>query len=143
MAQLTFSTTINAPVSKVWTTMLDHPTYEAWTKAFAENSTYDWERTEWSQIKFHDGTGNGGMLAMIAKNDLHHFISIKHLWEIGADQEVTYSQVEAFENYSFTQIDETTTKLDIELTGLPDEYSEMFNEMWPKALVALKELCEQ
>jgi hypothetical protein len=36
-----------------------------------------------------------------------------------------------------------TTELSIELTNIPDDYADMFNELWPKALEVLKDLCEE
>lgn len=36
-----------------------------------------------------------------------------------------------------------TTELRIEITNIPDDYADMFNEMWPKALESLKEICEK
>lgn len=83
------------------------------------------------------------MLAMIAENNHHAYVSIKHMGEIWADGQVTMSETESFENYRFTAIDDTTTKLDVEMTAMPDERVEMFNDMWPKALQILKEICEQ
>jgi len=49
---------------------------------------------------------------------------------------------ESFENYSFTNIDDTTTKIEVEITAMPDERVPMFNEMRPKALQLLKDSCE-
>lgn len=140
MQTLHFTTTINAPVSKVRDTMLNHPTYEQWTSAFSEWSTYEWSRDQGSEIKFLDGSGKWGMIATIASNKLHEYISIQHLGQINEDKTTTMFEWESFENYSFTSIDDTTTKLDIEMTAMPDERVDMFNEMWPKALILLKDL---
>jgi len=46
----------------------------------------------------------------------------------------------SFENYTFMAKDGGTEVL-VEL-DTPDEYAEMFEEMWPKALEILKELAE-
>lgn len=143
MQTLHFTTTINAPVSKVRDIMLNHPTYESRTSAFSEWSTYEWSRDQWSDIKFIDGSGSGqGMIAKIATSKLHEYISIQHLGEIGKDNAITMYKWESLENYSFTIIDANTTKLDVELTAMPDERVPMFNEMRPKALQLLKDLCE-
>jgi len=143
MQTLHFSTTINAPVSKVRDTMLNHPTYESRTSAFSEWSTYEWSRDEWSDIRFIDGSWSGqGMIAKIASNRLHEYISIQHLGEIGKDNKITMYEWESFENYSLTSIDDTTTKVDVEMTAMPDERVPMFSEMRPKALQLLKDLCE-
>jgi hypothetical protein len=53
-----------------------------------------------------------------------------------------YEPANSYENYRFTAIDEQTTKVDVEMTTMPDEWVEMFNDMRPKALNLLKALCE-
>lgn len=141
MQTLHFTTTINAPVSKVRSTMLDHPTYEARTAAFSAWSTYVWSRDQGSDIKFVDPSG-AGMIAKIAANRFHEYISIQHLGEIGKDNTITMYEWSSFENYTFTAIDDTTTKVDVEMTAMPDERVPMFNDMRPKALTILKDLCE-
>lgn len=144
MQTLNFTTTIHAPVSKVWDTMLNHPTYEIWTKVFSEWvsdwSSYEWSREQWSKIIFWDGNGNG-MLATIAANRLHEYVSIQHLWMIEANTTNMF-EWENFENYIFTKLEDNLTQLDVEMTAMPDERVPMFNEMRPKALQALKNLCE-
>lgn len=126
--------------------MINHPTYEIRTEVFSPGSTYEGDRTQWSEIKFWDGHGEG-MLAQIAENRLYEYISIAHKWEIMKNKESGILETKlydgaGFENYSFTSLDNGSTKLDIELTNIPNDYSEMFNEIWPKSLVILKELCE-
>ena len=82
------------------------------------------------------------MIATIASNRLHEYISIQHLGEIGKDNAITLYAWESFENYRFTSIDDTTTTVDVEMTPMPDERVAMFNDMRPKALQLLKDLCE-
>ena len=142
MQALHFTTTISAPVSKVRDTMLNHPTYEQWTTAFAPWSTYQWSREQWSEITFGDGSGSG-MLATIAHHKLHEYVSIQHLGMIDENNTTTMFESESFENYSFTVIDATTTKVDVAMTAMPDERVDMFNEMRPKALELLKGICEK
>lgn len=143
MQTLNFSITINAAVEKVRDTMLEHPTYEQRTTAFSEWSTYTGSREQGADIKFVDPAWYG-MLSRIASNRLYEYISIQHLGEIGKDHEIKmYDTWEIFENYSFTKIDAFTTKIDVEMTAMPDERVDMFNEMWPKALDLLKGLCEK
>ncbi len=144
---LNFTITINAPVSKVRSTMLDHPTYEERTAVFTEWTeyegwTYEWSRDQGSEIKFLDGQWSG-MLAKIAENRLHDYVSIQHLGMIGENNTITMFEWSSFENYAFTSIDETTTKVDVEMTAMPDERVPMFNDTRPKALTVLKSLCER
>lgn len=147
MQTLNFTITIHAPVSKVRDTMLNHPTYEQWTAVFTEWTeyewwTYEWDRSQDSEIRFIDGQWSG-MLAKIASNRLHDSISIQHLGMINIDTTITMFESTSFENYKFTQIDDATTKLDIELTAIPDERVEMFHETRPKALKLLQGMCEE
>lgn len=148
MQILHFSTTINAPVVKVRSTMLNHPTYEQRISAFGEWWTYEWSRDKWSDIRFIDTSGQG-MISKILENKLYEYISIQNLWEIMYNKKTNkletliYESESIYENYTFSKIDKSTTKLDIEMTGLPDAYGDMFREMRPKALVILKKLCQQ
>ncbi len=142
MQSLHFTATIHAPVSKVRDSMLDHPSYEQRTTAFSPWSTYTWSREQGSEIRFVDPSWQG-MIATIATNKLHEYISIQHLGEIGKDNAITLYAWESFENYRFTSIDDTTTTVDVEMTSMPDERVAMFNDMRPKALQTLKDLCEQ
>jgi hypothetical protein len=142
MSLLTFTITLNAPVEKIRTLMFNHPTYEMRTKAFAENSTYEWDRQQGSDITFGDGSWTNGMVAHVAVNQLHEFLSLKHIGQLDAENKLELHPNEAYENYRFTKIDENTTKLDVELTGLPEEYLPMFKDMRPRALDLLKTLCE-
>lgn len=147
MQTLTFSITINAPVAKVRDTMLNHPTYEQWTTTFSEWSSYIGSWDQWSDIKFVDPSGQG-MIAQIAQARLYEYVSIHHLWEIMQHPETKelittmYDPANSYENYSYEVIDEQTTKVSVEMTAMPDEWVEMFNQMWPKALEKLKSLCE-
>lgn len=149
MSLQTFSVTINAPVQTVWEKMLNHPTYEIWTTPFSEWSTYIGSWDEGAEIKFVGPDGKEGMLAQIAKNDHYAYISIAHKAEMMVNKETgtletTYYDEPSFENYRFTTVDEYATRVDIELImDIPEEYVEMFNEMWPKALAVLKQICEE
>jgi len=51
----------------------------------------------------------------------------------------------SLENYTFKEVDSTTEVL-VDLfadTSIGDEYKEMFQDTWPKALQKLKELVEK
>ncbi len=146
MVSLYFTEIIHAPKEVVWNTMLEKPTYELWSSAFSEWSTYQWSREKWSEIRFVDPEGMG-MIAEIADNRLYEYISIHHLGEIQFDDTWKITEYEYdgawHENYTFTHQSDGTTELNVELTNIPDDYTDMFNEMWPKALEILKGLCEK
>lgn len=151
MQRLHFSIVINAPVEKVWKTMLEEETYRIWTDVFNPDSgsSYEGSWEEGSTIRFigpDPETGEkGGMLARIKENRQYEFLSIEHYGIIKNGVEDTESDevkawVPAYENYTFRTVDGgTEVSVDQDIN---DEYKEMFEEMWPKALEKLKELAE-
>lgn len=140
--KLTFDIAINAPVDKVWDTMLQKETYKQWTEAFSPGSSYEGSWEQGSPMRFVDEKGTGGMVSEIAENRLHEFVSIKHLsmFQNGETMSEGQDWFPAYENYTFVAKDGGTHVL-IEL-DMAEEWEEMFTEMWPKALQKLKELCE-
>ena len=143
MQALHFTVTIPAPVARVRDTMLNHPTYEQRTTAFSEGSTYTWSREQDADITFLDPSGQG-MIAKIAESRLHEYVSIHHLGQVMMDpksqQMVTTMQDGWYENYTFTALTDSETKIDVEMTAIPDEWTDMMNDMRPKALELLKNL---
>ena len=89
--------------------------------------------------------GGDGMLAVIAANKRHEFISIKHIgFVMNGVEDTTSSDVRAwapaYENYRFKTIPnatEVTIEQEVLLGG-----EAFMNEVWPKALAALKSICE-
>ena len=150
MQKLNFAITINAPKEKVWDTMLDDATYRLWTTPFSEGSYYKGDWSKGSKIIFlgpNPETGKeGGMLSRIAENNLYEYISIEHLGIINDGVEDTTSEeakkwTPAFENYTFKDLN-GMTELIVDM-DINDEYKEMFEGMWPKALQKLKEISEK
>ncbi len=150
MLKLHFSIVINAPREKVWNTMLDDATYRIWTEAFTLGSHYVGDWRQGSKILFlgpDPNTGKmGGMVSRIAENRLHEFVSIEHLGMVNDGKEDTTSEAVkgwagAHENYTFREQGRATEILvDIDIT---EDFKEMFEGMWPKALQKLKELAEK
>ena len=92
------------------------------------------------------GKKEGGMVSTITENKPYDFISIKHLGIVTDGVEDTTSGAVkpwagARENYTFNDTDGGTELL-IEMDS-DDQYVEMFNQAWPKALQKLKELAEK
>ncbi len=144
LQHLRFSTHIAAPVARVWATMLELDTYRDWTSAFCEGSTYEGSWAPGACIRFLAPSGDG-MVAEIAENRRHAFVSIRHLGLIANGIEDTTSEaVKAWaptcENYRFTP-EAGGTRLEIE-QDIPAEWAAMMNETWPQALARLKALCE-
>jgi len=86
------------------------------------------------------------MVSRIKENKLHKYISIEHLGEVHDGVEDTTSDrvkvwAGALENYTF--IDKNgKTELVVDM-DINEEFVEMFEGMWPKALKKLKSLCEE
>lgn len=139
-----FTTTINAPVPTVWRLMIGPESYKRWTSAFAEGSYFEGTWEQGSKIRFLSPEG-GGMIAEIAENREHEFISIRHLGFIKDGVEDTTSDAvrawaPAYENYTFISIPEGT-RLVVDM-DVSSEWETFMNEAWPKALKLLKEMCE-
>lgn len=148
MEKLHFSTMIDAPIQKVWDTMLQNETYRIWTDIFNPDSGsyFEGDWSEGSTMKFlgpeEDGT-RSGMYSMIEANRAPEFLSIKHIGEIkhGVEQPWPVMEGQNFhENYSLKEVD-GKTQVDIDLDS-NEEFKAMFEGLWPKALVKLKELAE-
>jgi hypothetical protein len=149
MEKLHFNIEINAPKEKVWDTMLDDKTYRLWTEPFMAGSYYKGDWNKGSKILFlapgEDGK-SGGMVSRIKENKKYEFISIEHLGIVKDGKEDTTSDAVkdwagALENYTFKEKDGKTEVL-VDLDS-NEEYAEMFNGMWPKALQNLKEISEK
>lgn len=148
MQKLNFSIVINAPKEKVWDTMLEDKTYREWTEPFAPGSHYAGDWNEGSKILFLAPSENGemGMVSRIKENRQYEYISIEHLGFVQDGKEDTESDgaksmAGALENYTFKENDgKTEVLVDMDSN---EEYAEMFNDMWPKALQKLKELAEK
>lgn len=148
MQKLHFSITIHAPKEKVWDTMLGDATYREWTAEFHEGSHFIGDWSKGSKMLFlgpEENGGTAGMVSTIKENRQYEFMSIEHMGFVANGKEDTTSDAVkgwkgAHENYTFTQIGEATkVQVDIDVA---DEFKEMFEGMWPKALKKLKEICE-
>ena len=149
MEKLQFKIDINAQKEKVWDTMLEDRTYRIWTEEFTPGSHYIGSWDEGSKILFlgpaNDGK-LGGMISRIKENKLHKFISIEHLGEVlDGIEDTTSDRVKiwagALENYTFIDKgDKTELVVDLDIN---EEFKEMFEGMWPKALQKLKSICEK
>lgn len=149
MDKLHFSIVINAPKEKVWNTMISEDSYKAWTDAFSPGSHYVGDWNTGSKILFLGPGEKGelsGMVSRIKENRPYDYISIEHLGLVNNGKEDTSSEDAkrwggALENYTFKGTDNTTNVL-VDL-DTDDNYKEMFQNIWPKALQKLKILAEK
>lgn len=142
--RIQFSANIAAPVSKVFSLMLDPEGYKQWTSAFTEGSYYEGSWEQGQKIKFLAPSGDG-MISEIAEYKPNEFISIRHLGSIhngviDTDSGAVRSWTPAYENYTFRSTPEgTELVIDQDVTA---EFERYLAEAWPKALQRLKALCE-
>lgn len=149
MDKLRFSIVITAPAEKVWNTMFNDQTYRAWTDVFMSGSHYVGDWKQGSKILFlaPDKTGGmSGMVSRIEQSRPFEFISIEHIGLVkNGKEDISSDEVKAWagahENYTFVQSGVTTEVL-VELDS-SEEYNEMFQDIWPKALQKLKSLAEE
>lgn len=142
MQRLNYRIHIQAPVERVWDTLIADESYRDWTSAFMEGSYYEGSWEQGSRIRFLTPSGEG-MEAEIAQNRRHAFLSIRHLCMVSPGQPAAPeadSGPSAYENYRFTP-EAGGTRLEIE-QDMPAEYVAMMDQSWPKALARLKALCE-
>lgn len=150
MKKINLNVQINAPVEKVWDSVVNDMPYREWTAEFNPGSYFKGDWSKGSKMLFlgpnPETNEEGGMVSEIAENILHKYISIKHNGMINNGVEDTESEevkkwTPSFENYSFEEKDGGTLfTVDMDSN---DEYYEMFMEMWPKALKKLKEVAER
>jgi uncharacterized protein YndB with AHSA1/START domain len=145
MTRLTFSTTIHAPKELVWRTMLDDATYRKWTSAFQEGSyaVTDWKTGSKALFLAPDGRG---MVSRVAEHRPNEFLSLEHLGVVKDGVEDTGSAevkqwAGARENYTLRENAGRVT-LTIEMDTV-DADKQYFEDSWPKALAALKDLSER
>jgi len=145
MTDLHYTTQINAPREKVWNVMLSDVTYREWASVFMPGSYYQGDWSEGSKMLFlgpgAEGEKEGGMAAIVKENRPQEFMSLEYHAEIRNGIEVPMAG-NGFENYTLQDKD-GGTEVSVDLLNLPDEYVDMFNESWPKALEKLKELAEK
>lgn len=144
MQTMTFTVHIKASRERVWNTMLDADSYREWTRPFMEGSYYEGSWDEGATIRFLSPSGEG-MVAIVERNQPHEFISIRHLGFVAHGKDDTTSEAvtswaPAHENYRFEAVG-GGTQLTVEQDML-DDYVPMMEAAWPKALDALRALCE-
>lgn len=147
MKTLQFETVIAASPEKVWKTMLDKPTYEQWVDVAWPGSTYKGEWKQGAQIRFTGADDNGGIVSEVTHIDPYASVVVEHIAVIledgtlDRDSDMAKDWIGSTEAYTFTP-ENGGTKVNVAITTTP-EWSSMFEDGWPKALDALKQLAEQ
>lgn len=145
MQKQTFKVLIDAPREKVWNVLWNDDTYRDWTSVFSPGSHAQTDWNKGSKVLFLDGKG-AGMVSVIEDKIPNQFMSFKHLGEVTDGVEDTQSEkvkqwAGAHENYTLnSQGGKTELRVDMDLV---EEFAEMFNQIFPKALDKVKELAEK
>ncbi len=145
METLNYEVYINGPQTSVWRTLTEMEKYSQWVKAFSPNSYADGEWKQGTYIKFLD-PDMGGTKAFIEALVPNEHILVRHVsviskeGEESTDGEMVSNWVGTTEEYRLTEADNVTT-LAIEIKTHND-FVEMFESSWPKALTLIKELSE-
>jgi predicted 3-demethylubiquinone-9 3-methyltransferase (glyoxalase superfamily)/uncharacterized protein YndB with AHSA1/START domain len=150
MKKMSHEIQIVAPAASVWDAVVDPHKYRAWTREFHPTSYFEGGWNKGDKILFlgQDEKGSiGGMVAEIAESDFPKFISIRHLGYVQDGVEDTQSEAvralfPSYENYFLEEIGDGKTRFRVEL-DMDESYWEMMQEMWPRALKALKDVVEQ
>ena len=146
MKTLNYSIRISAPKERVWNDMLDLERYRRWARAFSQNSQFDGEWREGAYIKFID-PDMGGTKAILEQVTHLERIQARHVAIINrdgsedTDSDVAKKWAGITETYSLSEA-KGVTDLSVEIRTHED-FEEMFNDGWPKALGLLKEMCEE
>ena len=140
-----FGIVINAPREKVWDILWNQATYPEWTAVFSPGSRAETTWQKGSKVLFLDGS-NEGMVATVAENRPHEFMSLKHLGMVkngveDLDSDQIRQWAGAMENYTLKTVP-GGTELAVEMDIAP-EYKDYFVASWPKALEKVKQLAEQ
>ncbi len=148
MHKMHFEIIIHGNPQEVWDAVVDSQKYRKWSSVFHPDSCFEggWEKG--NRIRFLTCSkidDREGVIAEIAENKKHTFISVKHVGIITGGVEDTSSEkvkqfTPAYENYSFTPIGDDT-KFEVD-TDIEEDYVEIFRELWPKALKKLKDTVE-
>lgn len=148
---LYYQANIEASPLHVHKIMLAKESYKDWTSFFGQDSDYRGDWSEGSKIYFLSKDTNGdemGMISLIDKNIPGELLTIRSIGLFSKDGELYEGeQVDewknSFEIYRYKIAENGSTDLICSVEVDNEEYEKMFNEIWPKALVRLKELCEK
>jgi uncharacterized protein YndB with AHSA1/START domain len=145
---LHFNISIDAPVEKVYRTVLDEKGYAEWTAVFNPSSHFQGSWKKGSKIRFLGTDQNGtmgGMVSLIRENLPNKFISIEHRGIIKEGKVImrgpeTEEWAGGLENYTFKELNGKTLFLvDVDANH---KFKSYFEHTWPKALNKLKTMCE-
>lgn len=146
MVKLQYNIQIDAPRKKVWQVMLGKDTYPKWASVFEPGSDYEGSWEKGTEMRFFAAGTPGWMRSTIAENRPFEFVSLQHQGfvedgKVEPPSEIDQVWQSAYENYTFRDKD-GGTEVQVDM-NMPDKDVDMIDKLWPKALEALKDLCEE
>jgi len=127
--------------------MIGSKTYKEWASVSWPDSDFQGKWAKGEKIRFSPGEGQGGTLAIIDEFKPYETILARHIAILSADGSEDYSSeiakgwVGTLERYTFSESKgKTTLTVEIETNA---DWEKMFEEGWPAALNALKEISEK
>jgi uncharacterized protein YndB with AHSA1/START domain len=150
MKKLNLEIEINATPENVWDSVVNKTKYNRWTSAFQETSHFEGGWNKGDKIRFLGFNAEGqkmGMVSEIAESRFPEYISIKHLGNIfNGIEDFTSEEVKkwapSFENYTIERTAGNTAVFKLDMV-VPEDYYDMFMQMWPNALNLLKQVSEE
>jgi hypothetical protein len=141
-----YEITINANLEKVWNTAFNLDTYEKWTSIFDPSSTYIGSLVKGEEVKNTSKENKGGMIGTVVENTPFELLAIAYTGVMANgtyDRDESYNDIikGAREDYIFTKVSDTETKLSVKTVTLL-EWSDFLAGTWPQALEQLKAICE-
>ena len=151
MKRLKYEINIQRPIDIVYDYLLgltNKTTYQKWTTIFSPTSTYEGNWDKGSKMLFvslDDKGEKAGMVSRILENNPNEFVSIQHYGMLKSGEEITEGpEVDdwagGLENYYFKKEGDMTI-VSIEIDSV-EGYEEYMNNLYPNALLKLKEICE-
>ncbi len=138
MTNLHYKIILNNNVEYVFDKLFDKAFYDEWSKAFDQGSKMAGTLAEGEEVIFYDSKQDG-MVALVGKYQVNRVIEFRYLAELMDGKRTEYDDHTNFERYTFTSLQDQMVMLDIAL-NIPDQYAEMFEDMWAKAIVLIQDL---
>jgi uncharacterized protein YndB with AHSA1/START domain len=150
MKKIQQSIIIDAPREVVWAAIINEQKFRIWCAEFAPGSYFDGGWQLGQSIKFLGKDEDGqlmGMQAEIAVSEHLKRISIRHYGLISgdvvdSDSDEAKKWVPSYESYELESISPQSTLFSIDV-DINEDYLEDMSDAWSKALLKLKEVCEQ
>lgn len=138
MTNLHYKIILNNNVEYVFDKLFAKAEYKEWTRVFNPSSDYDGILGLDEEIFFKDADNNG-MLSKVSKYEVNKVIEFSYLASVEDEVKTEFEDRSNFERYTFTSLQDEMVMIDVDL-NIPDEYLEMFEDMWSQAIVLIQDL---